>query len=253
MRRTCALLTAIGVTSFADGGRVRAQATPPAFEVASVKPAAPNNRTRMQFLAGGRFTATSMTLKTLLSVAYDIREFQISGGPDWMTSARFDVSSKAEHPSATTSDMVLMLRTMLADRFKLALHWETRDVQVYELVVADSGLKLRESDASKARSLDGGGGRAIGAKVTMDLLSQFLSMQLGRTVVDKTGVNGAYDVTLTWTPETNPVQNSADNPRPLDGPSIFTAVQEQLGLKLVSRRGPVEWMMVDRAERPAAN
>jgi uncharacterized protein (TIGR03435 family) len=94
-------------------------------------------------------------------------------------------------------------------------------------------------------TLDGGGGRAIGTKVTMGLLSQFLSQQLARTVLDRTGVTGAYDLSLTWTPvDTNP-----DNA----GPSIFTAVEEQLGLKLQSQRGPVEFIVIDSAERPTPN
>jgi len=245
-----------GVLLGAGEGRLRSQpAAQPAFEVASVKPAAPGNRTRIAFVPGGRFQATSIALTTLLSVAYDMREFQISGGPAWMTSARFDISAKAERSSATTTDMVQMLRTLLTDRFKLTLHRDTRDLPVYELVVDDRGLKLKESDGAKERSLDGGGGRAIGTKVDLGTLSQFLSMQLGRTVVDRTGVSGAYDVTLTWTPDTNAIQTSPDDPRAAasSGPSIFTALQEQLGLKLVSRRGPVETIVIDRAERPTEN
>jgi uncharacterized protein (TIGR03435 family) len=225
--------------------RATLQNTPLAFEVASIKPAAQGNRTRIAFPNGGRFTATSMALKTLLGVAYDVREFQISGGPAWITSERFDIAATSDKPGATTRDVVMMLQTLLTERFKLALHRETRDSQVYGLVVADGGLKLKETPDGKELSLDGGGGRAIGTKVTMGLLSQFLSQQLARTVLDRTGVTGAYDLTLTWTPvDTNP-----DNP----GPSIFTAVEEQLGLKLQSQRGPVEFIVIDGVERPTPN
>jgi len=254
MRRTIVSFVAVGAllsVPASGGGQTTAQ---PAFEAATVKAAAPNNRTRINFQPGGRFTATSMALKTLLSVAYDLREFQIAGGPSWLTSDRYDITAKAESPSATTRDMVVMLQTLLTERFRLALHWETKELPVYELTVDNGGLKFTASDATKERSLDGGNGRALGAKVTMDTLSQFLSMQLGRTVIDRTGATGAYDIALTWVPDTNPASASPDNPRAdTPGPSIFTAVQEQLGLKLMSRRGPVPSIVIDRAERPAAN
>jgi len=234
----------------------RGQAIPePAFEVASVKAAASGNRTRIDFLPGGRLTVTSMALKTLLSVAYDLREFQIAGGPEWMTSARYDVTAKTESPSATTQEMVRMLRTLLTERFKLAVRSEMKDLPVYELVVDSGGLKLADSADTTKLTLDGGNGRAHGTKVTMGVLSQFLSMQVGRPVIDRTGVSGAYDLTLTWVPDTNPTPSSPDNPRAADssGPSIFTAVQEQLGLKLTSRRGPVPSIVIEHAERPTEN
>lgn len=218
--------------------------SPPAFEVASVKPAAPGNRTRVAYLPGGRFTATSMALTTLLSLAYDMREFQMVGGPAWMASARWDVSAKTDNSSATSKEMSTMLRALLAERFKLVLHPETRTLPVYELSVAASGLKIKESAKDKERSLNGGSGRAVGAQVSMETLSQFLSMQLSRAVRDRTGVSGAFDIALTWAPDVS---------QDLSAPSIFTAVQEQLGLKLVSARGPVESIVIDSVERPTSN
>jgi len=246
----------VACAAFWHAPSIHGQATPePAFEVTTVKPAASGNRTRIDFLPGGRLAVTNMALKTLLSVAYDVREFQIAGGPEWMTSARFDVTAKAESPTATRQEMVAMLRTLLTQRFKLAIRREMKELPVYELVVDSGGLKLAASAETTKLMLDGGNGRARGTKVTMDVFGQFLSMQVGRTVIDRTGVTGAYDLTLTWVPDTNPVQSSSDNPRAPDtsGPSIFTAVQEQLGLKLVSRRGPVPSIVIEHAERPTEN
>lgn len=148
-----------------------------------------------------------------------------------------------------------MLRGLLTQRFKLAVRPETKELSVYELTVDSRGLKLAASAEDTKLTLDGGNGCARGTKVTMEVLSQFLSMQVGRTAIDRTSISGAYDLTLTWVPDTNATQSSPDNPRVPDtsGPSIFAAVQEQLGLKLVSRRGPVPSIVIEHAERPTEN
>ena len=267
----------------------------PAFEVASVKP---NNsgdgRVLFANQPGGRFTATNVTLKLLIRNAYQLQDFQIVGGPNWINSDRFDIVAKAEDgtpPETPSLDRTgptrvqLMIRALLAERFQLVAHHENRELPIYALVLARSdgklGQELRRSDvdcnamfAARGRSgmpppsgppqpgerlpcgiRIGMGNMSIGGAP----LSQFANAManfLGRTVLDKTGLAGNYDANLTWTPDQMPQRPpGAPEPPAIDpnGPSIFTAVQEQLGLKLDSQKGPVAVFIIDRAERPKEN
>jgi uncharacterized protein (TIGR03435 family) len=259
---TVALTAAIAVSApvflslMPPGLRAEPQATTEiAFEVASVRPAPPNNRMQFSFPPGGRFIAKSATLKTLVVLAYDVREFQISGGPSWINSDRYDIVSKSEIPSPTRDQMGIMLRTLLKERFKLAVRQEVREMPVYALVVAKSGLKLQESSDDKTVSLDGGPGRAVGTKVSMSLFSRFLSQQVIRGVVDRTGLTANYDVKLSWSPDVNQSQTSPDAgpSAEFQGPSLFTALHEQMGLRLESQRGPVDFIVISSVEKPTAN
>jgi uncharacterized protein (TIGR03435 family) len=227
----------------------------PSFEVASVKPGDPDNLRRGIFSEpGGRLSVTNTTLRMLIGFAYDVRDHQISGGGNWLDSAKFNVDAKP--PGAVPAGLAgqeqerLMVQSLLAERFHLAIHREMREAQVYELVVEKGGPKFQAAPGGERA-----GPRGIGMKGEGHLTSYAapigmfvvqLSQELGRSVIDKTGLMGKYDFKLDWTPDT---------PLPADasGPSIFTAIQENLGLKLQSARGPVEILVIDRVEKPDAN
>lgn len=271
---TTLCIFAAGITS------AQPAASPLTFEVASVKPSGADARgIFFRILPGGGLTAEGAPLKALISLAYGVREFQISGGPGWINSHRFDVNARPEASEITATNidpskmslnqqrslrqqMQERLRNLMADRFQLTLHRENKEQQVYALVVAKGGPKLQES--KEARSMMRmGRGLLTAQTVGMADLSLNLSNGLGRTVIDKTGLTGKYDFELKWTPDPGqpaaaplgPTPPGVELPPPPDpnGPSIFTALQEQLGLRLESQKGPVEMLVIDRVERPSEN
>ena len=287
---TTALLAVVAVAALA------AQTPPgaPAFEVASIKPNNSGDGRVMMQNQPGRFIATNITLRMLIRNAYQLQDFQISGGPGWMTSDHFDINAKIPDgmappsgppmPGSAPSPLQLMLRSLLADRFKLVVHNETKDSPIYALVLARSdgklGPEMKKSETDCGAMMAAGRGRgampppgppqpgermpcgirigpgnmAVGGS-TLAQFANSLGMWVGRVVIDRTGLTGPYDFNLTWTPDQMP-QRPAGAPEPpanADGPSIFTAVQEQLGLKLDSQRGPVEMLIIDRAEKPVEN
>lgn len=259
--------------------------TLPSFEVASVKVNRTGQMSRLfRPQPSGRFDATNMRLRDLIMFAYQVRPFQIEGGPDWMDSVSFDIVAKAEGDVAPTapggppSPVALMMRALLADRFKLVAHNETRQGAIYELMLAREDGRLGPNFAPattdcpamlKAAMSRGGGppqgggfqcGMRIGPNridlggLGMPELVNGLSTLLGRPVVNRTGLTGNYNLTLTFSPENIPglplppgVQPPGADP---NAPSIFTALQEQAGLRLESARGPVQMLVVDRAEMP---
>jgi uncharacterized protein (TIGR03435 family) len=235
----------------------------PSFEVASVKPGdAGNGHFSVHTDPGEKFTTSNATLRMLIAFAYDLRNHQISGGPNWIDSAKFNIEAKANSglhiPAgpAGAAQTRLMVRSLLAKRFKFAEHREKRELQVYELVLGKSGSKLKDAaDPSKESQGRMAPGRLTGISVPIALLASQLSQQLGRSVIDKTDLTGKYDFSLKWTPDEGATRGGPDAPPPADtsGPSIFTAVQEQLGLRLQSARGPVEILVIDHAEKPDAN
>jgi len=240
---------------------------PLAFEVASIKPnATGDNRVMMQVAPGGRTNMTGVTMRILMRNAFRIQDFQIIGGPAWMEADRWDIQTKAEE-NATPAQVNEMLQTLLADRFQLKYRKETRELPVYELVIAKNGSKLQETrpdgppvSGPRGESLGRGAmvvgrGQLAGSGMTMAQLSTMLANTLGRTVIDKTGLVGTYDVKLSWTPELGQAAGlGAAPPAPVDPDvttsSIFTAIQEQLGLKIDSAKGPVEVYVIDRVEKP---
>jgi bla regulator protein blaR1 len=261
----CAAAAAI----LAAGTLVQAQqqSTPrPAFEVASIKPGDPNSQMfRLGSMPGGRFAANNASLKLLIQTAYDVRSHQISGGPNWLDSAKYDIDAKPDSATpipagpAGGPQMRLMLQSLLEERFKLKLHRESKEELVYELVVARGGPTLREATDSlkqQRRGMRMGRGQLTGTSAPIAILVNQLSQQLGSSVIDRTGLTGQYDFELKWTGEfSQPQGGLADaGPQPgLDGPSIFTAIQEQLGLKLESTKGPVDVLVIDHAEQPSEN
>jgi bla regulator protein blaR1 len=297
------------VSSLAAGAVLAAQAPqepPPggwAFEVASIKPNNSGDGRVMMQMQPGQLRATNVTLRLLIRNAYQLQDSQITGGPGWIASDHFDLIAKMPDGFQQTpgpppaaggppTPVQLMMRALLAERFKLAAHNETKDSPIYALVVARSdgklGPQLKQSDTDCAAVLAAARGRGPGAMppppggpggrggdnfpcgirigpgaltmggTPLTNFAQSLGMFAGRIVIDRTGLTGAYDVNLTWTPDQMPrPAGGGDQPPSINGaavdpngPSLFTAVQEQLGLKLDSQRGPVETLVIDHAEKP---
>jgi uncharacterized protein (TIGR03435 family) len=260
----------------------------PQFEVASIKPAAPDQRG--MFIRpgpGGGINITNMPLKEIMVLAWRIQAFQISGGPPWIESAHYDISAKPDH-KPERDEVLLMLQSLLADRFQLKIHHETKELPIYALVLANKdgklGPQLTESKEGSCTLFDaskpppppepgkpptlGCGGMFMGPDglnavgVPISQLIPVLSRILGRTAVDKTGLTGKYNIRAQWTPDQSqftqappggPLPGMPAPPVDPNGPSIFTALQEQLGLKLESQKGPVDILVIDHVEKPSEN
>ncbi len=259
------------------------QAAPTEFEVASIKPAAPGGRGIQVEISNGRYTAKNVTVRFLIQQAFGIRDFQISAAPAWTGNERFDVTAKTEGDPGGPEQLRPMLRALLADRFQLKFRRETKDAMGFSLVVGKAGSKMKESEGGDVETDGPGGGRPGGpggpggpmrrnsmirmgrglidaASITMPELATQLAQALGRSVTDKTGLKGNYELKLEWTPDDSQIQPIHDignetAPPPLDtmGGSLFTAVQEKLGLKLESSRGPVDLLIIEKVEKPAEN
>jgi bla regulator protein BlaR1 len=259
------------------------------YEVASIKPNnSGTNMVRLMFAPDG-LTATNGTLQMFINAAYRIDDNQISGGPSWLKSDHYDIEAKMDSATADALHKLSedqarlerqrMLQALLADRFKLTIHRETRELPMYALVIAKNGPKLQEAKPGDTypngiKGPDGrvgggmifmtGRGSVTGQGIPISDLVRFLSRQLGRKVEDKSGLTGKYDLTLQWTPDESqgamfkgpsPEPQGIASPSPPDasGPSIFTALEEKLGLKLESQKGPVEILVIDHAEKPSEN
>lgn len=275
--RQPAVTTAALTLALAAG--VAAQA-PKSFEVASVKPSAPDagdprNAIPRMVPANGRLTVTNMPLRLLIRIAFEVQDFQISGGPADLMQRRFDIGAKAEDGAQlTTSGTLAMMRTLLADRFKLKTHAESREAPIYALVLARADgtlgpdIKPSTSDCVGKEPATTGpcavqplgrgpgtfGFRANGQ--SLEGLVQVLTQATGRTVVDRTGLTGLFDYQFQFDPEVMlrmaAQQNNlpAASAPPSESPALMTALQEQLGFKLDSRRGPVDVVVIDHVEAP---
>jgi bla regulator protein blaR1 len=274
----------------------RAQSTggnTPVYEVASIKPnKSDNNMVRMMFRPDG-FSATGATLQMLVKAAYGVEDNQISGAPNWLQSEKYDIEAKMDsavgdelrklNPDQSKAAREHMLQALLADRFKLTTHRETKELSVYALAIAKNGPKLQEAKPGDTypngfKGPDGGGGAGmmrmkmgvggkselVGQALPMESLARLLSGQLHRTVLDNTRLKGKYDFTLQWAPDDSQGamfkgaeggQSGSDSASSPDssGPTIFTAIQEQLGLKLESQKGPVEIVVIEHVEKPSEN
>jgi uncharacterized protein (TIGR03435 family) len=231
----------------------------PEFEVASVKPSvemAPG----LDQLTPGRLHATNLTLRHLILVAFKLRDFQLIGGPGWIAADRFDVEAKSDSPQSA-DDTLLMLQRLLEDRFRLAYRRETREQAAYVLTAGRTGSRMRPATCTPgaprlgnpdpcgriARTLEGqnqllsmtGVPVSSADGLAYQSLAWQLSISLDRPVIDRTDLTGRFDLTLKW------AKDDAST-----GPSIFTAVQEQLGLRLDPGKGPTEVMIIERAEKP---
>jgi uncharacterized protein (TIGR03435 family) len=229
------------------------------IEVASIKPN-PNVLADANLdSVRGRLTATNMTVRELISLAYGVRDFQIRRAPKWVDSTRFDIVVKSVRGDANSlEDEKSVVRELLADRFQLTIHREPKQMPVYRLVVAKDGPKLKAHNDAGTRTR-GGCGRLVGRRVTADGIATILSRQVEHEVFNRTGLSGEYDFQLDFTPDSGPCRTAPDSQGgpgaadPSGLPSIYTAVQQQLGLKLESSKGPVEVLVIDRVEKPSEN
>lgn len=288
MLRIAIVMLAVSAVTLA-----RQPSTTPAFELASVKvnTSGPGPAAGLMLLPGGRVFAQNTPLRELIRAAYALEDAQLVGGPAWIRSERFDLEARTS-ADATIDSVRAMARALLADRFRLAAHTETRQLPIYQLVMArgdrTAGRGLRSSgpDCAPVTMPAGmppappppaGGGMPIGLggfRCPAGLLPGHLSLRgidmaafagvlwrraVQRTVVDRTGLSGSFDIDLTYLPELEningrPASESSFLPTSItSAPSIFTAVQEQLGLKLDSTSGPVAVLVIDRVEPPSEN
>lgn len=228
-----------------------------AFETASIKPSPPDARCGViEPMPGGSLRICGLSLKTLVTWAYQVQDYQISGGPSWVENQGWEILAKPAESDATAgapaesektneaqqaSGMRLVrerLRTLLTDRFHLVLRREAREQTAYALTVGKGGLKMKEAAAGMIKRKPG---EIVSTGVTMQSLATFLAVDLRRPVADQTGLSARYEFTLAWSPD--PTADAS-------GPSVFTAIEEQLGLKLEARKAPVEALVIQSAERP---
>lgn len=219
------------------------------------------------------FTASGVTVKDLIQLAYHISDFQLSGGPSWAESEKYVVQAKMDEATVEALKKLpreqrneqqrLMVQSLLAERFKLKLSHSSKELPVYALVLTTKGPKFSQSSgsASSNRGMNSRSGELTAGATSMSGFAEWLSSVVSRKVVDKTGLEGNYDFTLHWTRQSLVATSGAatdggKGAAAIDdssGPSIFTALQEQLGLKLESQKGPVEILIIDSAEKPSEN
>lgn len=285
---------AVGAIHVSESSAQQPSENGPEFEVASIKPAKLDLPGKQAFFVrmdpGGRFMASAITAKSLIEMAYDVKDSQISAAPSWLDSERYEIDAKPDEatsaainklpPDQRMPQVRKMLQALLAERFKLALGHETEDLPAYVLVVAKNGPKLQKSTFkppdtppdSRPNSPPGQGpmprqgirmtgrGEITVTYVDLPMFANLLSRIVGRIVVDKTDLPGKYDFTLKWTPEDGegpmmpgPRPDGAAPPPESAGPSIFTALQEQLGLKLNSQKAATEVLVIQHVARPTEN
>jgi|SRR5579871_5028411 len=240
----------------------------PAFEVATIKPSDPARPGRIFTVRGQDVVTINTTLSDLITMAYDLHPRQLTGGPAWMESDKYDVTGKPDTPGQPSTDqMKIMIQKLLATRFELTFHREKKELPVYAITVAKTGAKLNKSQ-SDPNSLPGlffgGAKNGMNFNVRNATLAEVGTVLqrsvLDKPVVDQTGLHEKYDFVLTFTPDGaqtagfgGPAPNApaAEN---LDAaPDLFTALQQQLGLKLESTKAPVDVLVIDKVEKPSAN
>jgi uncharacterized protein (TIGR03435 family) len=224
----------------------------PSFEVATIKRSTADSPPQsIRRLPGGRLTTTNTPLATLIAWAYGVDDGRLYGVPKGLDGTAFDVVAKAPEQEPAPGQMQLMMRSLLAERFRLVVHHDTRDLTAYSLVTDAGGPRVQVVDAPDRPDANpftmSTAGRLTGTRVTADMLAKVLSNQLGRPVQNDTGFTKAFDFTLLWSPDTAPVD---DLPRP----SLLTAVREQLGFRLVAKKTTVDVIVIDRVDsNPTAN
>jgi uncharacterized protein (TIGR03435 family) len=231
------------------------------FEVATIRPSQPGlTGGGIKPLPGGDgYIAQNVPVRLMISLMYQVPMRQIVGGPEWLDSDHYDIEAKADH-SYGKDDLHEMFRSLLADRFNLKFHNETKEGPVYALAVDKPGTKMKVNDSAQDFKIPITFGRDnsfIGTRVPMQYLSWWLGQQLHedkRPVIDKTGLDGNYDFTLAFAPELPPnIPRESLPPEVQNLPSIFDALKEQLGLKLEPQKGPIEYYIIDHVERPSPN
>lgn len=232
----------------------------PLFEVASLKPSRSSQPGMMlRVLPGGRLQGVHLTLQQMITVAWSLEKHQVTSRVDWLSTEYFDLEAAAGRP-AGEPELRLMMQTLIEERFHLKFHRESRQMTIYSLVQSRKGTanapnihaspdgdcgKIARPDPNAPPAACGGEtanmGRIVGHRTNLDELATNLAVMVDREVVNQTGLQGSYDLTLSWSPDGT------------TGPSIFTALEEQLGLKLEAGRGPVDLLFIDAADKLAPN
>jgi uncharacterized protein (TIGR03435 family) len=242
----------IPMSGSSDGSTVT-----PRFQVATIKPAS-SEESRTTQIRGNRFATTDTSVVDLLKYAYGLHEQEISGGPKWLKTQNFDIVGDPETQTRPSSgDFKKMVQNLLTDRFHLKAHHEMRELSVLEIVLAKSGPKLNKSTRppNGIPTFGYSPGELTVANATIADLATFLQRFVtDRPVFDQTGITGKYDVTLRWTPDELQAEGSRQGGRNADSlPGLYTAIQEQLGLKLQEEKRPIQVFVVDHVDTPSEN
>jgi uncharacterized protein (TIGR03435 family) len=253
--------SAWGQTAAAAVGQPAAAAGGVSFAVSAIKPSGPESGPGLsvKFLPGGRFVARNANVRLLIKIAYNLNDDEVSGGPSWIGLRKFDVDATPDPPieSSGTGDADkarnrMLLQGLLRDRFHLKLRREMKEMQTFALVVAKGGPKLTKSAAAEGDSrFRGGRGTITAVGVSMDQLAAGVEDWVGHPVENLTGLDGKYDFKLEWTPDQASAAN--DSTAPDSGPTIFTALHQQLGLSLEGRKIQAPCEFVERVEVPSEN
>jgi uncharacterized protein (TIGR03435 family) len=272
------------VILIAVAGALAAQDPRPTFEVASIKPGDPSSGGSMYGSKGpGQFNTENLVVKTMIAIAYDIKDFQIQGGPSWMSSEKYTINARGNMTGTQEErrkQQTLMVQSLLEERFQLKFHRETKEMPIYALTIAKGGPKLTAADCVKFDDMHrpeppapgqprprycgnmgitggpNGNSKFNGIGITPERLAAWLSNVTSRVVLDKTGLTQPFDAQFEYAQNRPMTQTSSTENAsiPVDaGPSIFTVLQEKLGLKLEGEKGPVEMMVIDRLEKPTEN
>jgi uncharacterized protein (TIGR03435 family) len=257
--------TAWAIPEPAPPPKLMAAGANPSFEVATIKPSDPASQGASMLVGrggGNLFTTTNSSLSDLITFAYGLHARQVTGGPAWMESDKFDVTAKPDQEGVpNVTQLRTMVQKLLVDRFQLTFHHDKKELSVYAITVAKTGPKMAKSQATG--NLPGFGGRGPGnigvRNTTMAEFAEFLQSRIvDRPVVDQSGLTDRYDFPLVWTPDG--AQTGAPKPdappaasNPDDPPDLFTAFQQQLGLKLEATKAPVDVFVIDKVEKPSAN
>jgi bla regulator protein blaR1 len=254
----------------------------PQYEVAAIKPNKSGDMRIMLMFKPDGVDMTGVPVQMMLRAGFDVEDDRILGAPEWVKTERFDIQAKVAPEDAPKLDKLSrsqrdsMLLALLVDRFGLKYHRETRDLPFFTLVVAKGGPMLKESTPESGgtegsrrggMTMIRGMGNIVGRASSMENLAHVLTPQVGRMVIDKTGLTGAYDYTLHWTPDNMPMPgpggaggavagaptSGGSAPPDASGPGLLTALQEQLGLKLESEKGPVDVIVIDHIDKPSEN
>jgi uncharacterized protein (TIGR03435 family) len=226
-------------------GAAFCQSQTPAFEAASIKPSKTSDVGSGWHTRPGYLVTNNQTLKSLIGIAYSIPADRVLGGPKWIESDHFDVEARASSP-AGEPELSRMLQSTLAERFQLTVHRDTKTLPAFAMVLGKNGLRIHPDESEGGSRSNGSRGKLVAQRMSMAKLAEKLTRLLGEPVVDDTNAQGVFTFTLEWAPET---KDSAA----ADGPSLFTALQQELGVKLESKKLPVEVIVIDKAEKPTEN